>query len=73
MSPIEFRRELVQYASAALTGILANRALTNTLSGSGLEAHVSSAAWKYAEAMCKAAPTESEIQVWRRQVEQSKD
>ena len=67
MSPTEFRREIVQYACAALTGMLANRAVTGPISKHTEQA--SQVAWEYAKAMCEAAPTEREIQGLRRRLE----
>ena len=54
----QFRADLLQYASSALTGLLANR---NVVPGSLNEKHVATLAWKCALAMLDEAPQEDRI------------
>ena len=67
MMPSQFRNEMVQYACAALEGMLANRDISQNLRGN--KDQVCQAAWEYAQSMAEVALSEADVGALRKKIE----
>lgn len=66
-TPREFDNQMTQYACAALTGMLSGQHVHDPWDVQAID-RVSKVAWKYAEAMARAAPPPQAITSLRREL-----